>query len=102
MASDDLYLGPKARMGIALLDSSDKDTASIAVSEIGRGGRQHSKSENDVQKFCGQATVPPDVAKRTSSVVVTVHITGIGTKLVGIRPGGVIDQSEIAVSVPQD
>ena len=55
MATDSLHTGPKARIGVALRDSSDKDIAHIAVGEIGRGGREHGKAENNVNKFCGQA-----------------------------------------------
>jgi hypothetical protein len=100
MATDSREYGPKARIGIALLDSNEKDIADIAVGEIGRGGRQHGKAENDVDKFCGKATVSPDIAGRTTSVNVTVRITGIGTKRVGIDSDDAIDQSGIIVNLP--
>jgi len=100
MATDSLEYGPKARIGVALLDSNEKDIANIAVGEIGRGGRQHGKAEDDVDKFCGKATVSPDIAGRTTSVNVTVRVTGIVTKRVGIDSVDAIDQSGIVVNLP--
>jgi hypothetical protein len=100
MATDSLHTGPKARMGIALRDSNEKEIANIAVGEIGRGGRQHGKAENDVSKFCGQAAVSPDIAARTAGVDITIQITGMVTKRVGINADDVIEGSRIVVSLP--
>jgi len=99
MASDSVKYGPKARMGVALRDSNDRDIANIAVGEIGRGGREHRKAENDVNKFCGQATVSPDIAARTTGVDITVQITGIVTKRVGIDSDDAIEGSRIVVNL---
>jgi hypothetical protein len=100
MASDSLKYGPKARMSVALRDSNDKDIADIAVGEIGRGGRAHGKAENDVNKFCGQATVSPEIAARTTGVDIAVQITGIVTKRLGIDADDAIDGSKIVVNLP--
>ena len=100
MATDSLETGPKALMGVVLRDSNDKDIADIAVGEIGRGGRTHAKPAIDVSNFCGQATVSPDIAARTTSVDITVHITGVVTKRVGIDADDVIEGSRIVVRLP--
>jgi hypothetical protein len=100
MATDSPEYGPKARIGVALLDSNEKDIANIAVGEMGRGGRQHGKAEGDIDKFCGKATVSPDIAGRTTIVNVTVRVTGIVTKRVGIDSDDAIGQSGLVVNLP--
>jgi hypothetical protein len=99
MATDSRDLGPKAQVGVSLLDDNNHEIASIAVDEIGRGGRAHRKGDADVQKFCGQATVSPEIAARTTDLGVHVHITGLTTKPIGIDPGGAVERSKIQVTV---
>jgi hypothetical protein len=99
MATDSRDLGPKAQVGVSLLDADNREIATIAVDEIGRGGRAHRKGDADVQKFCGQATVSPDIAARTADMGVHVHITGLTTKALGIDRGGAIDKSGIQLTV---
>jgi hypothetical protein len=99
MATDSSDLGPKAQVGVSLLDAGDHEIASIAVDEIGRGGRAHRKGDPDVQKVCGQATVSSDIAARTADLDVHIHITGLTTKSIGIDPEGAVDRSKIQLAV---
>jgi len=69
---------------------------------MGRGGRQHGKAEGDIDKFCGKATVSPDIAGRTTIVNVTVRVTGIVTKRVGIDSDDAIGQSGLVVNLPEE
>jgi hypothetical protein len=95
IATDSNDLGPKAQVGVSLLDADNREIASIAVVEIGRGGRAHRKGDADVQKSCGQVTVSPDIGARTADLGVHVHITGLTTKPLGIDRDGAIDKSGI-------